>query len=360
MLPSLKIGKYVAKYPIIQGGMAVRISGASLAAAVANYGGVGIIATAGLGLNSPYFEFKHPENYFQANEFALIDELKKAQRLSPNGIMGVNCMVALTDYEAVVRTSVENGAQIVVSGAGLPLKLPLFTKDFPNVALVPIVSSVRAAKVICAKWDKEHHRLPDAIIVENPNTAGGHLGASRLELGKPEYELENIIPAILEYLKNDLKVNIPVIAAGGIWDRTDIDHMLSLGYAGVQMATRFVTTHECDAPDNYKNLYLQSTPEDVIIVDSPVGLPGRALRNSFVDKVIPNPSQKMPCLVTCLHKCSFRTDHRDFCIMFALNSAQKGQLDQGLVFCGTNAYRCKAITSVKQVMDELTNEEQSA
>ncbi len=246
--PTLKIGSHSLRVPLIQGGMGVRISASKLAGAVAAAGGVGTIATVGLGQSSSYYDGK---NLFEANVKALADELQMARKISADGVIAANCMVALTDYEALVRAAAENGVDIVTSGAGLPLTLPELTKDHPRVALVPIVSSLKAARVIVKIWRKRHKRLPDALVVEEPATAGGHLGAKLEDIDAPELSLERVVPELVEYIRKDVKADIPVIAAGGIWDRADIARAFGLGARGVQMATRFVCTHECDAPDSF-------------------------------------------------------------------------------------------------------------
>lgn len=360
-LPSLSIGSCRARYPIIQGGMGIRISGANLAAAVANAGGIGVISAVGLGMNSPYFnpDEQNPkqrrEQFFEANRLALIDELKKARFLSPEGSIGVNVMVATRDYETLVRTAVDHGANLIISGAGLPFKLPAFTQHRPDVALVPIVSGLRAAKIIYQKWQRQYGRSPDAFIVENPQSAGGHLGAKAEELNHPEIDTSVTVPELVAYLRDELHLSIPVIAAGGIWDRADIDRALSWGASGVQMGTRFVTTDECDADRRYKEFHCHASPEDVVTVPSPVGLPGRALRNPFVNKVLsegtPNPNGQ--CFVNCLKDCKFRDRHETYCILRALDRAARGDVETGLVFAGRNAGRAITIQPVADLMTEL-------
>ncbi|MDR9402079.1 MAG: nitronate monooxygenase family protein [Halothece sp. Uz-M2-17] len=355
-LPSLQIGNHVAQYPIIQGGMGIRISGARLASAVANAGGIGIISAVALGFGSSYFDPKQPgkRNIFEANRLALIDELGKARQLSPDGIIGINSMVAGQDHETLVRTAAENGVNLIVAGAGLPLHLPAYTRDYPEVALVPIISSTRAAKVICRKWQRQHNRLPDAFVVENPNSAGGHLGAKKEELGQSHLSTEAVIPELMTYLREELKVDIPVIAAGGIWDRSDIDRALSLGASGVQMGTRFITTDECDADLKYKEYHRDATPDDVVIVPSPVGLPGRALKNPFADRAIAqSPHLDKRCFGSCLQVCSCRDQGENYCIARALDKAARGDIENGLIFAGSNAGRAQEITSVAALMAEL-------
>jgi nitronate monooxygenase len=355
-LPNLRIGNHVARYPIIQGGMGIRISGARLASAVANTGGVGIISAVALGFNSPYFDPKQrgKRDIFEANRLALIDELQEARRLSPDGIIGINTMVAGQDHGTLARTAAENGANVIIAGAGLPLQLPAYTRDHPEVALIPIISSTRAAKLICRKWQRQHGRLPDAFVVENPNLAGGHLGAKQEELGTSSLNTEQVIPELAAYLRDELQVEIPVIAAGGIWDRADIDRALNLGASGVQIGTRFITTDECDADIKYKEFHRDANPEDVVIVPSPVGLPGRALNNSFAQKAR-NDSQDLDkrCFGSCLQVCSCRDRREKYCIARALDKAARGDVENGLIFAGSNAGRANQIIPVAELMAEL-------
>ncbi len=359
-LPSLQIGQHLARYPIIQGGMGIRISGAKLAAAVANAGGIGIISAVALGLNSPYFNISQPngrkrrEQFFGANRLALIDEIRTARTLSPNGILGINAMVVAQDYETLVRTAAEEGVNLIISGAGLPLQLPKYTAAYPAVALVPIVSSTRAARIMCRKWERQYGRLPDAFVVENPNSAGGHLGAKIEELGDLTFEAEQVIPELVAYLQQEMGQSIPVIAAGGVWDRADIDRMLTLGASGVQIGTRFITTDECDADIRYKEFHLHAKPEDVVIISSPVGMPGRSLRNTFVEKAIAgSPDLEKRCLFNCLHTCKCRDEQQYFCIVQALDKAARGDIENGLVFSGSNAGRSERIIPVAKLMAEL-------
>jgi nitronate monooxygenase len=369
-LPSLSIGQHTVPVPIIQGGMGIRISGANLASAVANAGGIGVISAVGLGLDSPYFDRRETRikrrqtQFFEANRLALIDELQKARQMSPEGVIGVNVMVAVRDYETLVRTAAASGANLIISGAGLPMHLPEYTTDYPDVALVPIVASVRAAKLICRRWWNRHQRLPDGLIVENPNTAGGHLGIKKTDLGNPAFSTEKIIPELVQYLREDLGQDIPVIAAGGVRDsfaapvghRADIDRMLNLGAKGVQIGTRFITTHECDADIRYKEFHLNATPDDVVIVPSPVGLPGRALRNTFADKAIANsPDLEKRCFANCLVHCRCRDTQETYCIMQALDNAVRGNIEQGLVFAGANVGQAKRLMAVTELIAELTS-----
>ncbi|HIK31457.1 MAG TPA: nitronate monooxygenase [Oscillatoriales cyanobacterium M4454_W2019_049] len=276
--------------------------------------------------------------------------------LSRYGILGVNAMVVARDYETLVRTAAECGADLVVSGAGLPLNLPEYTADYPDVALVPIISTTRAAKVICQKWERRYGRLPDAFVVENPNTAGGHLGAKSEELGDPALNADRVLSQLLDYLRDDVGVEIPVIAAGGIWDRADIDRALALGAKGVQIGTRFITTTECDADIRYKEFHLHATPEDVVLVPSPVGMPGRALRNPFAESAIAqSPDLDKRCVANCLQVCKCRDLKQTYCIIQALDRAARGDVENGLVFAGSNAGRADKIVSVAELMTELTS-----
>jgi nitronate monooxygenase len=350
-LPALRLGRHIAKLPVVQGGMGIRISASRRASAVAREGGVGVIASVALGLNSPYYHKK--KDYFEANKLALRDEIEMARKAAPEGVIGVNCMVAITDHEAMARTAAESGADVIISGAGLPLNLPAYAKDQPECALVPIVSTAKAARLICRRWEHAHGRLPDGFVVENPNTAGGHLGARRQELGNPEYELEKVIPEICAYLDGE-GYDIPVLAAGGIWTRDDIDRIMAKGAAGVQMATRFICTHECDADDNFKQQFLHRAAADVVIVDSPAGLPGRAIATEFVHRVDEKaPDVAMQCFANCLRKCLCRDDKVTFCIAHALDRAQRGDVHDGLFFTGTNLARSQAIVSVREVLTDL-------
>lgn len=343
----LIIGKKRIRIPIIQGGMGIGVSRSGLAGAVAKNGGVGVIASVALGLLSPYFKKK--SDYYEANRLALRDELKKAREIAGNGIIGVNCMVAITDYEDMVRVSVENGADMIISGAGLPTSLPALTKNYPDVALVPIVSSVKAAQVIIKKWEKSHSRLPDAIIYEHPKYAGGHLGASHDELDHPKYDFATVIPELVLAVKPF--GNIPIIAAGGIWNSSDIKKVMALGAAGVQMASRFVCTYECDAAIEFKQVYMSAGDEDLAIVHSPVGLPGRVINTAFMKSG--KKAKGKGCMANCLKVCAKRDTGEEFCIAMALKKAVDGDIKNGLFFAGTNATKSDKIVSVADLMKEL-------
>ncbi|MEO5345131.1 MAG: nitronate monooxygenase family protein [Magnetococcus sp. YQC-9] len=351
-LPPLRIGEYTVPVPIIQGGMGVRVSAHRLAAAVANEGGVGVIATVALSLASKYYE--KGRDYYRANVKALIDELQLARAASPSGLIGVNCMVAIRDFEAMVRTSVEHGAQMIISGAGLPLRLPEFATANPKTALIPIISSLRAAKLLAKRWHKLYKRLPDAIVFEDPNRAGGHLGVKTAQqLFSVEYDTDTVVPELAEWSLTEYADEIPIVTAGGIWDRKDIDHAFSLGAKGVQMASRFICTYECDAHDSFKQAFIDAKEGDVVIVDSPAGLPGRALKTTFTNTLLRGGEVANQCIATCLDACRCREEKETFCIALALHRAQQGDMENGLVFTGTNATRHTGVVSVHDIFREL-------
>jgi NAD(P)H-dependent flavin oxidoreductase YrpB (nitropropane dioxygenase family) len=350
MVEGLTIGRHSVPFPIIQGGMGVRVSGSRLAGNVALCGGIGLIAAAGLALNSEHYNGK---NFFVADRQALIDELRKAYEIAPNGVVGVNAMVAVSNYDDVVRAACEGGAKLIVSGAGLPMNLPDLTADYPDVALVPIVSSVKAAELICRKWHKSFQRLPDAIVVEDPDTAGGHLGEKPEAIGTGQYDQYATVRGVKNLLKEKWNLDVPVIAAGGVWDRQDLQYALAQGADGVQMGTRFVVTEECDADESFKQAYLNCTKEDIGLIMSPAGLPGRALTANIDQVRQRDVDLDIRCPSGCLKKCAYKTGQERFCIVHALDRAQKGDMDTGLIFCGSNAWKADRITTVKEVFEEL-------
>ena len=354
-LKELKIGDLTAKLPIIQGGMGIGISLSGLASAVANEGGVGVIATAGIGMLEPDFS----TNWLEANIRALKKEIKKARELT-KGILGVNIMVALSNYADMVRTAIEEEIDIIFSGAGLPLNLPQFLKGSTKTKLAPIISSGRAASIICKKWSEKYNYLPDAIVVEGPR-AGGHLGFKQEQINNPEYSLEKLIPEVIKAVKpfeERYKKPIPVIAAGGIYTGEDIYNFLKLGASGVQMATRFVTTYECDASIKFKQTYIDSSKEDIVIIKSPVGMPGRAIKNKFIDDANKGEKKPFKCPYHCIITCDYKNS--PYCIALALLNARKGNLDHGFAFAGENAYRAKGIISVKELIESLIKEYKNA
>jgi nitronate monooxygenase len=351
IIPKLKIGDLVARIPIVQGGMGIGISLSGLAAAVANQGGIGVIAAAMIGLH----ETDLCSNFREANIRALQKEIRKA-REATKGILGVNIMVALTNFADMVRTSLEEGIDVIFSGAGLPLDLPKYLQEGFKTKLVPIISSARAAKAICKRWLSRFDSLPDAFVVEGP-LAGGHLGFSADQLESPEFALEKLIPEVVEAVipfQEERKTDIPVIAAGGVYNGEDIHKFLQLGAAGVQMATRFVTTHECDADIRFKQSYLDARMEDLVIIKSPLGLLGRAIRNQFVDDVEGGKKKPFKCPYHCLTPCNVKDS--PYCISLALVHAKRGNLRHGFAFAGQNAYRAEQIVSVKDLIASLLDE----
>ncbi len=354
-MPKLRISDLEVSIPIIQGGMGVGISLSGLASAVANEGGIGVIATAGIGMLEPDFA----TNFAETNKRALRKEIRKAKKMT-KGIIGVNIMVALSDFYDMVKVAVEEDADLVLLGAGLPLRnleilLPNKLKEI-KTKIVPIVSSSRAAKIIFQYWQKNYNHVPDAVVVEGP-LAGGHLGFKKEQINNPDFTLEKILPEVISVIKpfeQHFYKNIPVIAAGGIYTGADIYKYLQLGAQGVQMATRFVATHECDASKEFKEAYINCKKEDITIIDSPVGLPGRAIKNKFLEEVSSGIRKPFKCPWKCLKTCDFKES--PYCIALALTNAQQGRLSDGFVFAGANAYRVEKITSVKELMAALSDE----
>lgn len=348
MIKPLKIGELIAKVPVIQGGMGVGISLSSLAGAVAKEGGIGVISTAQIGYREPDFD----EDPLGANLRAIRTEIARAREYAKEGVLGVNIMVATRKYEEYVKAAVAAGIDLIISGAGLPMELPKIV-GAAKTKLAPIVSSVKSAQVIMRYWWKKYSRLPDAVVIEGP-LAGGHLGFHREQLddiGSLHYDDE--VKAIIEHVNTmaaEHETEIPVIVAGGVYTREDMEHYMEMGASGVQMATRFVTTYECDAADAYKQAYIDAKKEDIVIVNSPVGMPGRAILNPFMKKAkegqIPHGKCHL-CLSTC------KPAETPYCITEALVNAAKGNVDDALLFCGANAYRASKLEHVKDIIDEF-------
>ena len=373
-LKPLKIGNLVAKHPVIQGGMGVGVSLSSLAGAVAKAGGIGIISTAQIGFKDQDFG----KNPMAANLRGIHSELKKARKKTPQGILGFNIMVATKEYASYVKEAVKAGADVIISGAGLPIDMPKFVAEAENenggsekkerrTMIAPIVSSVKSALVICRMWDRKYHTAPDFVVVEGP-CAGGHLGFSREQLTELGADTDHVaetfneaaydkeIRGIIETVKSfaeKYKKHIPVITAGGIFDHKDVLHQFALGAEGVQAATRFVTTEECDADIAYKEAYINAKEEDIVIVKSPVGMPGRAIKNKFLERVAQGPVKVERCF-RCLEHCN--PAETPYCITKALINAAEGKIDEALLFCGSNAYRCEKIETVPEVMAALCGE----
>lgn len=345
-MKSFFIGRYEIKLPIIQGGMGVGVSLNGLASAVANEGGVGVISAAGLGLIYPQCK----GNYLERCVYGLREEIRKT-REKTRGVIGVNIMVALSNFSDMVRTAIEEKVDVIFSGAGLPLDLPAYLTPGSVTQLVPIVSSSRAARIVCEKWDSNYGYLPDAIVVEGPK-AGGHLGFKREQIEDESYSLEHLIPQVAAVAESYAgRKNIPIIAAGGIATGADIARFMSLGASAVQMGSIFVTTEECDASPEFKNVYVNSCKEDVRIIQSPVGMPGRAFDGEFIRSVAAGREHPSACSFHCIKTCDYTKS--PYCIIKALYNAAKGNMKKGYAFAGGNAYLSDRISSVKEVIERL-------
>lgn len=345
-MKSFYIGKYEIKLPIIQGGMGVGVSLSGLASAVANEGGVGVISAAGLGLLYP----AHRGDYLEKCIYGLREEVRKA-REKTRGVIGVNIMVALSNFGDMVRTAIEERVDVIFSGAGLPLDLPSYLTPGSRTQLVPIVSSARAARLICEKWSAGYGYLPDAIVVEGPK-AGGHLGFKNEQIEDENYSLEHLIPQVVEVAGSySGRKNIPVIAAGGISTGKDIARFLELGASAVQMGSIFVPTEECDASIEFKKVYINAHEGDVRIIQSPVGMPGRAFDGEFIRSVAEGKERPRTCAFHCIKTCDYTKS--PYCIIKALYNAAKGNMRKGYAFAGGNAYLSDRIRSVREVVDKL-------
>lgn len=347
-MKSFFIGNLEVKLPVIQGGMGVGISLSGLASAVANEGGIGVISCAGLGLIH-----KGHGDFIKSSIWGLKEELRLA-REKTTGIIGVNIMVALSNFADMARTAIEEKADVIFAGAGLPLDLPSYRTVDSKTKLVPIVSSARASKIICEKWYNNYGYLPDAIVVEGPK-AGGHLGFKKEQIDDSLYSLEQIIPEVIETvaLYKEIKT-ISVIAAGGISSGGDIYRFIEMGASAVQMGTIFVTTDECDASEAFKRVYLTAKEDDLMIINSPVGMPGRAIKGEFLKRVADGLEVPKTCPVHCIKTCDYTKS--PYCIMKALFNAAKGDMRKGYAFAGVNAHLAQKISSVKEVVCRLKEE----
>lgn len=352
----LKIGDLELKLPIVQGGMGIAISLSGLASAVANQGGMGVISAAGIGMGQP----DYMKNYRGANIRVLQNEIRKAKSMSTGGAIGVNVMMALTDHEALIRTCIEEDVDMVIMGAGLPLKIPAMLAEAGltnfRTKLAVKVSSGKAAKLIFQSWANKYQRIPDAVVVEGP-LAGGHLGFKKEELFKEPIPLRQLIEdtvAAIKPFEAQFGIEVPVIAAGGIYTGQDIFDIMQSGAKGVKLGTRFVTTHECDADIAFKQSYIDCQEGGIDIIDSPVGLPGRVVKSAFVEQVQQGQTKPFKCAWHCLSTCNFK--EAPFCIAQVLHNSSQGKMDDGFAFAGTNAWRATKIQHVSEIVSELVYE----
>ncbi|MFT5659884.1 MAG: nitronate monooxygenase [Sulfurimonas sp.] len=359
---SLQIGKYTIEKPIVQGGMGVGISWDQLAGTVSSEGGLGVVSSVGTG----YFDNKKyskklvanrpldVSNFYSKDGFKAIHD--SAREICGDKPLAANILYAINDYGRVVTDACEAGYNIIITGAGLPTNMPEFTEGYPDVALVPIVSSAKALKIICKRWKKRYDRIPDAVIVEGPKS-GGHQGFSYDQCKLPENQLEEIVNPVVEEAKN--WGDIPVIAAGGVWDKADIEDMMSRGARGVQMGTRFIGTHECDAHDNFKKVLLNAKEDDIKLMASPVGYPAQGVVTNLTHLIAKREGPDVKCISNCVAPCNRGVEAKavGFCIADRLSDAYAGNLETGLFFSGTNGYRLNKIISVKELLTKLTQGE---
>lgn len=335
--------------------MGVRISGSNLSAAVSNAGGLGVIASVGTGEEWP----DRSVDYITRSSLGLKEMILKAKDMTQNPI-AVNIMCALNNYESLVKTSVALGVAAIISGAGLPMNLPGLVGD-SDAKLIPVVSSGRAADLICKAWSRRYNRLPDAFVVEG-RMAGGHLGLKMEEaLSGESNDLEQLLKSTLAAVDKHSSAGaakIPVIAAGGIYTGEDIARYIAAGADGVQMGTRFVCTKECDAADEFKQAYLDAAAEDIVVIKSPIGLPLRVIRNSFVDRILTGEQMDFKCRYQCLRPC--RPSETQYCVADAMVNAYRGDLAKGFATCGSNAWRTDKIVPVRELMDELIADAEQA
>ena len=359
-LPSMRIRNLEVPYPIIQGGMGIGISWDRLAGTVASNGCVGIVSAIGTGYRYPGLAKTRagrpdqPENL--QNTEALKRILKDALAIAQGrGAVGVNILCAINEYERVVRESLEGGAQLIISGAGLPLSLPDYAKDYPEVALVPIVSSARALKLICKTWERKFNRLPDAVVLEGPES-GGHQGFSLEQCTDPAFTLDALLPSVVQ--ERDLWGHFPVIAAGGVWDRADIDRLMAIGAGGVQMGTRFIGTFECDAHLRFKEVILQSSKATIALHGSPVGMPARGVMTALHRRIIEGTAPKIKCVSNCVSPCEHGKGaiKVGYCIADSLGDSQGGDKHSGLFFTGSNGWKLDELIPVRDLVGEITED----
>ncbi len=349
----MKLGNRELSLPLIQGGMGVGVSMGGLAGAVAAEGAMGTLSTADAGWNEPDFA-AHPQ---QANLRALRREVQRAKRLAAGaGLVAVNAMVATRQYADSVRTALEAGADAIVSGAGLPLELPALAEGF-EALLAPIVSGPRAAQLICRTWAKRYGRVPDFVVLEGCQ-AGGHLGFEEADLLAGRCTpLSRLIPEVLAALRpfeEKFGRAIPLFCAGGVATGAEMARCTRLGAAGAQLATRFIATEECDAGQGYKDVLLAARPEDLRIIHSPVGMPGRAVNSPLVQRLAAGMRQPPAHCSGCIKSC--RPAETPFCITHALIEAVKGNWEEGLFFSGSRVDLVDRMRTVPDLIDELMKE----
>lgn len=368
-LKSLKIGNYEIKYPIIQGGMGLGISWDRLAGNVSLNGGLGVISSVGTGYYENRTHIKKELNrkpYDSVNFYSkegLHSIINNARKICGNLPLGVNILYASNDYSRIARDACEGGINIIISGAGLPTNLPEFTRDFPRVALIPIVSSAKALKIICKRWYSRYDKLPDAVVLEGP-LSGGHQGFTYEQCAMPEFQLENLIVPVVNEAKEWEKIcnrPIPVFAAGGIWDKNDIENSMKLGASGVQMGTRFIGTFECDASDEFKEVLIKAKKEDIRLFKSPVGYPARGIKTNLIELVEKRSGPKIQCISNCVTPCGRGKEAKEvgYCIADRLYDAYSGNKETGLFFTGANGYRLDGLISLKELFKKLVNGEDS-
>jgi len=361
---SFKIGKYTIEKPIIQGGMGVGISWDQLAGTVSKEGGLGVISSVGTGVykNRAYTKKTvgkeaRPLNAINFYSYPALQKIfDNARKICGDKPLAANVLYAQSEYNRVVEDACKAGANMIITGAGLPLSMPEAAKNYPDVALIPIISTSKALRILCRRWKKTHNRLPDAVIVEGP-LSGGHQGFKYEDCFLEENQLEMILPPVVEEAKK--WGSIPVIAAGGVWDHDDIARMMELGADGVQMGTRFIGTVECDASQVMKDIIIEAKEEDIQLFKSPVGYPARGVKTQLHRDIEKGTAPKIACISNCVTPCNRGEEAKivGYCIADRLSDAYDGLAKSGLFFTGANGYRLQEIITVKELMDKLMNGE---
>ncbi|GHS89760.1 2-nitropropane dioxygenase [Campylobacterota bacterium] len=362
---SIKIGKHTLKYPIIQGGMGVGISWSSLAGHVSREGGLGVISAIGTGYyqNRRFVtnqQFGRPAAPVQFhNREAIFELFKDARKICGDRPLGANILHAITDYDRMVRDTCEAGVDIIITGAGLPMNMPEYASDFPDVALVPIISSPKALRLIAKRWEQRYKRIPDAVVLEGP-LSGGHQGFTYEQCIDPAFTLENLIKPVVEEARK-ISPDLPIFAAGGIWTHDDIAKFMEMGASGAQIGTRFIGTYECDAPQSYKELLISCKKEQIELIHSPVGYPARGIRTKIIDLIGRREGPPIKCISNCVVPCNHGVEARavGYCIADRLGDAAEGNLETGLFFTGSNGWRIDRLLSVAELMKKLVNGEDS-